>query len=230
MAQPTTPASPPRVFVLGATGLLGRLAVAALVRRGARATCLVRSAARARAVPELARDVELVEGAVDDADALARCVAACPDGVLVCLGHVYGEPSTSRFMTAAVSKLLPAMRAAAVTRLVDVSGVVNAQPGDSSGAWYGFMRLWLSATKPSVLADHEGKTRAIEAAATEWPGLEWTIARPPLLTNSAASGCRAVAAVDASCSASVSRADVAAFMVDELFARRWVRKAPVVCA
>lgn len=232
MSTPTSP-PPTRVLLFGATGRTGRLVAQLLLAEPAlfRVTAFVRSAARARAgAPELASErVALVEGSTDDAAAVAAAVGGA-DVVVHALGHAYGETDSS-FMTRLVKSVLAAMKASpSCRRLIDVTGVTCFEPADATSLVYSAMSLYLRALKNTVVLDHAAKTAAIRAAAAEWPELSYTIARPPILTDAARGGYRAVAAADASCSVAVSRADVAAFIVDEIRAPRWRNAAPVVCA
>ena len=60
-------------------------------------------------------------------------------------------------------------------------------------------------------------------------GLEWTIVRPGLLTNGPLTGqARALSAPADWRFGSVSRADVAEFLVREAFERRFVGKTPLL--
>ena len=223
-----------RVLVFGATGATGALVVRLLLAQPERfaVTAFVRprrAGAPPRTLPFDAAAVRLVEAGTDDEAAVAAAVAES-DVVVNTLGHFYGETDAS-FMTRLITRVLAAMRASGgrCARLVDVSGVACPEPGDGSVLVFSFMNVYLRVLKNSVMLDHAAKTAAIKAAAAGWQELNWTIARPVMLTNSAASGYRAVAAADASCSSLVSRADVARFIVDELEQPRWPRAAPVVC-
>ena len=231
-AAPTggTPAAPTRVLLFGATGRTGLLVAQLLLARPERfaVPAYVRSAARARAVPQLS-GAALVEGSTDDAAAVSAAVAGA-EVVVNGLGHAYGETDAS-FMTRLIKTVLAAMRASPggrCTRLVDVSGVTCFEPADASVWLYGAMSAYLKLLKNSVVLDHAAKTAAIRAAAAEWPALRYTIARPPILTDGAPRGYRAVAAADGQCSAFVARADVARFMVDEIEHCRWPNAAPIV--
>lgn len=220
-----------RVLVFGATGRLGAEIVRLMLARPARFAVAAFVRARrsgAARLPFDAAAVRVIEGSTDDAVAVAAAVAEA-DVVVHALGHVYGETDAS-FMTRLMASVLAAMRRSpACTRLVDVSGVTSFEGGDARLLLYSLMDTYLRIAKPTVLADHAGKTAAIKAAAAEWPALRYTIARPPILTEGAARGYRACAVADAACTSFVSRADVAAFMVDEVDAPKWPNAAPIVC-
>jgi putative NADH-flavin reductase len=224
-------APPTRVLIFGATGRTGALVAQLLLAEPASfaVTAFVRSAARARAAPQLAGALTLVEGSTDDAAAVAAAVAGA-DVVVHALGHAYGETDAA-FMTRLVRTVLAAMRASPggrCSRLIDISGVTCFEPADGTSVLYGAMSVFLRVFKNTVSVDHATKTAAIRAAAAEWPQLSYTIARPPILTDGAPCGYRAVAAADASCSAFVSRADVARFIVDEIKSCKWRNAAPIV--
>ena len=118
--------------------------------------------------------------------------------------------------------LIDAMRESGVRRLVTVTGL---GAGDSRGHG-GF--LYDAIIFPLVLKrvydDKDVQEQMIRAS-----GLEWTIARPGLLTSGPATGqARALADPKDWRAGSVSRADVADFLVREAFERRFVGKTPLL--
>lgn len=59
-------------------------------------------------------------------------------------------------------------------------------------------------------------------------GLDYTNVRPPRLTNGPAAGAVRTSADGRGLSKSISRADVAAFLVSQLDDRTWLRQSPVI--
>ena len=153
-----------RVFVLGATGTIGRATVAALVARGHRVVCLVRPRAGAggRLAPDAMRALlpgaELRFGDPCDATALARDGLAGErfDALVSCLASRTGAPADAWAVDhRAHLQALDAARAAGVGHMVLLSAICVQKP-----------RLAFQHAKLAF-------EQALMAS-----GIDWTIVRP----------------------------------------------------
>jgi nucleoside-diphosphate-sugar epimerase len=146
------------VAVTGATGFVGRHAVAELLRRGHHVRALVRDRGRA----SLPAGVELVEGAIGNRDAIAALAAGA-----TALIHAAGIVSASRdadyFRVNAdpLPAIAAAATAAGVSRMVHVSS--------------------LAAREPSISAYAASKRRAEELLAPLADRLSLIMLRPPAI-------------------------------------------------
>jgi uncharacterized protein YbjT (DUF2867 family) len=147
------------------------------------------------------------------------------DAVIETLGAPKDLAATlwgTRLFSSATRILVDAMNERGVRRLVAVTGL---GAGDSRGHG-GF--LYNTIAFPLVLEriynDKDVQEQMIRAS-----GLEWTIVRPGLLRGGKATG-RARALTDPKdwTTGSVTRADVAAFLVREAFERRYVGRTPLL--
>lgn len=197
-----------RVFVLGATGGTGRALVDQALARGHRVTAFVRSPDKLGALRDC---VTVRQGDPRSADEL---VAALPrhDAVVSALG----PPGTGRttILGDSARALVSAMQSVGVQRLLVVSaGMLFADAGVLGAI---LQRTFLrNVAKDSLEMEH-----VIVAS-----GVAWTIVRPPRLTSGALTGSYNVA--DARLPpgrGSISRADVARFMLDELAERAHVHR------
>jgi uncharacterized protein YbjT (DUF2867 family) len=187
----------------------------------------VRAFARNAAAIEIETPgLEKIPGDALDAAAVAKAVEGV-DAVIQSLGA--GEkqgPQVLLFGTTLFSRatriLIDAMRARAVKRLVAVTGL---GAGDSRGH-IGFLydAILFPLLLKRIYDDKDVQEQVIKAS-----GLAWTIARPGLLTNEPMTGqIRALCDQKDWCFGSVSRADVADFLVREAFERRYVGKTPLL--
>lgn len=143
-----------RVAVLGASGFLGRHALPELVRAGHRVLAL------ARRPPPSAPGVEPLAGDALDADTLRRALQGADAAVnLVGIHHGHGTQSFERVHVELPARLVEAMRAVGVSRLVHLS-VLCARPDPQ-------------------LAYHDSKHRGEEVVRQS--GLAWTILRPAIV-------------------------------------------------
>jgi putative NADH-flavin reductase len=161
-----------------------------------------------------ALDAAAIGAAVAGTDAVIQSIGAPKTAMAVLAG--------TTLFSKATRILIDAMQAAGVRRLVAVTGM---GAGDSRGHG-GF--LYDAVMFPLVLKriydDKDVQEQMIRAS-----GLEWTIARPGLLTGGAGTGRMRVLADRKDWQVgSVTRADVADFLVREAFERRYVSQTPVL--
>ena len=160
------------VFVTGGTGFVGAHLVRALRERGDRVTCLVRR-------PELAerlgwRDVRLVRGDLDDADALRR---GCAEAEIVF--HVAGKVvardavefmATNRDGTANV---LEAAQEHGVARFVLVSSLAAAGPTTRGQP--------IDESRPPAPVTDYGRSKLAAEVLVRAMSFPWTVVRPPVV-------------------------------------------------
>ena len=209
-----------KLLVIGATGATGQKIVRQALEAGHQVSALVRDAAKARFAPSVHKAV----GDVLDPVSLERALVG-QEAVVCALGSAATGPFKRMTMLSEGTRhLVAAMGAQDTKRLVCITGT---GAGDSKGHgpwWYN----WL--VQPLVLRGvYEDKTR--KEALVRASRLDWTLVRPGVLTNAPARGLEAVRALTdltGQRAGSISRADVAAFCLDELTAGRYRHQAPVI--
>jgi putative NADH-flavin reductase len=192
-----------RLFILGATGGIGRQLLDQALERHHRVTAFVRSPQKLGA----RRDrLTVIQGNVRDADAMSRALAG-HDAVLSTLGPP--GPARNTITSDSARATVAAMQGAAIDRLL-VVGVAALFPDIGT-----FGRFLRSTLLRNIADDSAEMERIVEASR-----LDWTIVRPPRLTNGPRREHCAVAddrlPNGAGRNATISRADVADFMLDEL--------------
>ena len=207
-----------RILVFGATGPLGRQVVDQALSAGHQVTAFVRTAGRLDPRPGL----QEMAGDVLDAGAVAAAVPG-HDAVISALGH--SRPSAEgRDLHPGASNIIGAMKAAGVSRLIWISshGV-----GDSRGrSGFLFERIFVPLRLRAEFADKEREEALVTAS-----DLDWTIIRPARLTNGRRTGrLQAEPRLRISIRNSVSRADVAGFVLTELEHGDYLLSAPTVAA
>jgi putative NADH-flavin reductase len=191
---------PKLILVLGATGGIGRALVEQAVQRGHSVTAFVRSPEKLGAPPE---GVTVRRGDPHDVDEL-RAALPGHDGVISALGPPGPGPTTLHRDCA--RSTVAAMRAAGVPRLLIVSAAVLFE---DHGFSYWLLRKTLLR---NIAQDCSEMERVVKAS-----GLDWTIVRPPRLTNGRLTGHYGVEEDRMpKGGSSVSRADVAQFLLEEL--------------
>jgi putative NADH-flavin reductase len=208
----TTSETPMRLFILGATGGTGRALVNQALQRGYRVTAFVRSPNKIASPRER---LTVVAGNPMNGDALAAALVG-HDAVLSALGPHGPGPTT--LVGDCARCAVSAMHLAGVRRLLVVGVAVLFE---DSGIFASILRRTLLRNIAKDSADME---RIVMAS-----NLDWTIVRPPRLTNGPLTGRYSVSDDHlprraGGGAAWISRADVAHFMLDEVTQRAHVRR------
>ena len=199
------------VAVLGATGATGREVVHAAMRRGHAVTAVVREAGRG-SFPAGVR--EMVWPEVTGDETLAAVFRGV-DAVISTLGGAAQGPTT--VCEDGGRATVAAMSAAGVTRLVTVSAHGVCESHDRS--LYA-LAVWVNV--PERMRDKERMEHVITRS-----DLEWTIVRPPALKNAPARGhYRTGVDLPIRLWSSISRSDLADFLVREVEAPAYVHAFP----
>ena len=205
-----------KLVVFGATGPTGKELVAQALDRGYEVTAFAR---RPAAVPVRER-LRVVPGdTVRDADAVADAVRG-QDAVVSALG-VRTSFFPRGLMQRSLANIVPAMEAAGVKRFVLMSafGVGESKKDAPVGP-----RLMYHTLLACIFADKRAAEESLRRSE-----LDWTIVYPVLLTNGPRSvRYRAAERLELRGFPSISRADVADFMLRELVERRFVRRTVVL--
>jgi putative NADH-flavin reductase len=203
---------------VGATGGTGRQLVAQALERGLTVTALARNNSKLQVEhPRLT----VVQGDVLDAASLDVAMRG-QDAVLSALGHKrYFYPS--RILSEGTSNILRAMTAHRVGRLVCETSLGIGDSAGRMGLYYTFFVIPL--ILPLYFWDKTRQERVIAAS-----NVDWVIVRPGALTNGTRqSRLRHGGRVGSFLrTVRVSRADVAAFMLDQLASNGYLRAAPGV--
>ena len=204
-----------RLLILGATGPTGRQVVDQALAAGHEVTAFARSAARVTVKhPNLTVEI----GDATESHALERPMIG-RDAVLSALGA--GNSLRSEIASRATAALIAAMRAQGLRRIVSLSafGV-----GESFQQASLLQRLAYRTLLRQIFAD-----KAKADAMLRQSGLEWTLVYPTVLTDGARTDtCRVGEKLAMKGMPTVSRADVAAFMLAQLSTAEWLRRTAVI--
>lgn len=198
-----------KVVLFGATGLTGRHVLTQALARGHEVTALVR---RPESLDVKSESLRLVKGDALDAAAVAAAIEG-QDVVLQCLGiggKGDGKPST--MVSDATRLILDAMRAHGVRRLVCMS---NLGAGDSAtfGPWI-YRVFLLPVFMKWLVAIIDDKNR-MEPMVRE-SGLDWTLARFPAILDRAAKGRLRESPENQGLGFTITAADAATWLLDQL--------------
>lgn len=200
-----------RVLLLGASGRAGGEVLGCLLLSGADVTSFGRTAPKRPGARHVA-------GAIDDADALAAAMDG-RDAVLSCLASTNSEPVCSRAAAAVI-----AAAGGRPVRFLSIGGAGVDAPGDRKGVPDRLVGLIMRVPVGRMLADRQAELAMLERSA-----LDWTMLRPPRLTEGAPKGAWAFS-FERPPSFAIDRADLAGAMVEAIGRPDLRRRAPFVAA
>jgi putative NADH-flavin reductase len=206
-----------KLLVLGATGGTGRLIISEALARGHEVTALVRS-------PEKAGDLtgaRLIVGDVRDENALRHALRG-QGAVVSALGTPASPCREVKLLSTATRALVSAMKAEQVSRLVCITGM---GAGDSAGhGGFLFDRLIFPLLLKNVYADKDRQEAVVRDS-----GLDWVLVRPSVLNDKPGRGAiRPITDLSDFHGGSISRQDVATFVLDQLQADNWLHRSPLI--
>jgi uncharacterized protein YbjT (DUF2867 family) len=209
-----------RLVVFGASGGCGSHLVRQAAARGHQVTAVVR--------PETSyqppNGATSTRGSVLHADFVAAAVSG-QDAIASCLGIRYAHPWARRespddFISRATANIVSGMKAAGVQRICVISA---AGVGDSRSAANLPLRFVIATSNVGIAyADLERVEQILRAS-----GLDWQAVRPTTLNNRAGTG-KPRLTTTFPMTASIARADVAAFMLAQLEAAAFADRTPMI--
>ena len=203
------------VLVIGAAGRIGEALVNEALAAGHKVTAFVRRPAQYKKA-----NVRVVAGDVLDAAAVDVAVAG-QDAVIDALGGKTPWKVTT-METSAARNIVDAMRRHGVRRLLKIS-VVGAGESVKNAGFFN-KHLLMKTFLRGLLVDKAGMEAEVKGT-----NLDWTLVRPPMLTDGEKTGVARVLSPESGEKAhKIGRADLAAFMVQLLESRLYVRQAVTV--
>jgi putative NADH-flavin reductase len=206
-----------RIALLGASGRTGRRVLAEAAQRGHDVSVLVRDPARLPA--DLPTGVRVVVGDSTSPEALTELVKEA-DVVLSALGPT-GKDHHLHESTA--QALVSVMQEPGPRRFVGVSGAGVDVPGDQKALGDKVISALILR-----LGGQAVKDKPAEYAVWAGSNLDWTLVRPPRLNDDAGTGAIEHDAHRSTQSTKLTRADLAALVLDVAEHDLYVRSAPFV--
>jgi putative NADH-flavin reductase len=202
-----------KLVVFGATGKSGRQIVEQALADGHEVTAFARNRA---AISINHPKLKVVQGDALDASAVSQAIAG-QDAVLFAIG--INRRSTMTVCTDATRNIIAGMKEHGVRRFICLSAYGASETKDTA--------LYSKVLRAFIGKRVEDKDRQEELLRAS--DLDWVLVRPPLLTNGARRGRYLVGAdIPIKLFSSVSRADVAEFMLKQLTDDTYLRQAPTI--
>lgn len=205
--------------LLGGSGRTGKYIIEQALDAGHYVKALVRTPSKITIHhPRLT----LLQGDATDSASIDQLVRDV-DVVISVLGHADNRPSDMQ--TVAAQHLVAAMKQHGVKRIISLTGGGVRDPNDQPRGIDHVFGVLLRLFSANVLADAENHARVLRQS-----GLEWILVRGPRLTEEPFTGRYRVGYVGVNSGTSVSRADLAHFILQQLTDSTYVGKSPMVSA
>lgn len=202
-----------KALVFGATGGTGRLIVERCLAEGHETSAFIHRDRRGVAAG-FGSSVRVSRGDVRDRDAVRSAVDG-HEAVLVALGVTPGR--TGSVLSSGTRNIVREMEGCGVSRLIVETGAGLAESVRLPLLWR------ISAALPPMRSMFADKRRQEEVVRNS--GLVWTIVRPANLTDGPQTNDYSAAeALELDASSTISRADVASFMVSQMTNTAFIRK------
>lgn len=209
------------VAVFGGTGGVGRHVVDQLLVQGHSIAIPARDPAKVK--QPASERLRVIAGGLDDPAAIEQVVAGS-DAVISALGPSLDRNTKGTPVANGTAAIVAAMERAGVRRYIGMATPSIPDLRDRPTLRAKLLRRMASVGLPNALRELDGMTEAIERS-----GLEWTVARFIRPTNGAATGhIRSGFLGRDSIGWSITRVDIAAFLVAQLTDVRFIRAAPVI--
>ena len=208
-----------KITILGSTGFVGKVLVRKALDAGYEIRTLVRNPEK---LGEFRNRVEFVQGSIFESSVIDATV----NGTEAILSTVCLPPGKNGDPVAyqkAMQNLVEAMHKHGIKRLIHIGGAVHA--GGDNENWTlsrKFLRFFLNMlSKPVLIAKH------LEWEVLKSSDLDWTLVRPPRITRGKATGIITIDEKNLS-SLQVSVEDLTNFMIEQITAKNWIQKAPLI--
>lgn len=200
------------IAVFGGSGATGKALLVRMVQKGLAVRVLVRKAAT---VGVTTARVEVVEGALSKPEDVLATLQGC--GSVIC---VFGPrpPYIDVFCEQATANIVDAMQRLGIRRLVCQTGGMIGDYRANRTLPFQWMSDMFRGHSPQIANDRVGQEHVVMDS-----GLDWTIIKPPRLTDGAAKGkCCIGTDVRLGMLSSITRADLADFLITETLEPQYI--------
>lgn len=205
-----------KITIFGATGTTGKYLIDEALRRGIETTVFARSSSSFHH-PQ----VRIFKGDLTDKGVLAQAIQGA-DAILSALGPASLKHPNDLPITRASEAIISVMREQGVRRLVAISTGTAPDPDDRFDAKINLPAALIRVMLPTSYRDIIGLAATIRRS-----DLDWTMVRVGFLKNRPPSGSTNIGLYGKTKhSWTVSREEVATFMLDQISSREFIGKAP----
>ncbi|GAA4316307.1 SDR family oxidoreductase [Mucilaginibacter gynuensis] len=207
-----------KVAVIGGTGKAGKYIIKELISQGYSIKMLLKRP-HLRAQFEHPQ-IQFTEGNMADAETARALIKDCT-AVISAIGQRQDEPLISALAT---TNIIAAMKEYGIKRYILITGITMDVPGDTKNTYTQAMTDFMKKSYPEIVAD---KQRVLDILNNS--DIDWTIVRLPVIKQTDERGKLLVDLHDCP-GESISTANLAAFLVQQITDTGYIGKAPFVAS
>jgi len=206
-----------KIVVFGATGGTGRQVVTQALAKGYQVVAFTRSLQK---LPANGDNLIPFEGDIGEAEKVSEAI----QGVEAVISSLGPTDNKAQFVASrGTANILAGMKQHGVSRLVVTAGAGVSDPNDAPKFFNKLMNRLVKSISGNVYADMVEVARIVRES-----DVNWTIVRVPRLIDGPKTGKVSVAWVGKGMGMQISRADLAAFLLDQLEDDTYLRQAPAI--
>lgn len=205
-----------KVAIFGGSGKTGRYLIQQSLHAGHQVVALVRTPAKLNLQHP---NLRVIQGSILEAESVSSTVQGA-DAVISVLGPSSNKPEFA--ISRGMDNILAAMQTHSVRRIIISAGAGVREADDRPKSVDRFFGLLLGIVSKNVVADMQQVVQKVKSS-----DRDWTVVRVPMLTDAPAQGSLKVGVVG-DISPRIARADMAAFMLEQVSDSRFIRKAPAI--
>jgi len=205
-----------KIVIFGASGKVGQLVTAELIKRGHSVTACVYGP------NPFAHNERLtvMSGDVHKLNDIEKAIFG--NQVVVSALGSWGTP-TKDILSSAMTHIVPTMEKHKISRLVSLTGADARDKGDTPNFLQKCTHLLFGTLQPKIMADGETHIKILRSSK-----LDWTVVRSPVMTNSGSYGGYKLRNILPLPWAKINRHDVALAIADLAENHEFIHQSPVI--
>ncbi len=208
-----------KITILGSTGFVGKVLIKKAIAAGYQVKTLARSPEK---LEEFKDKIEIIKGSVFESSSVEAAIEGA-EVVLSTIGPPQRNPGDPVQYEKAMKDIVSAMNKYGIKRYIHIGGAGHS--GGENEEWTlsrKSLRFFLTLFSKQILV-----AKHLEWEVLKTSDLDWTLVRPPRITNEEASG-NILANEKRLESLKVSVGDLTDFILEQITSKDWIRKAPLV--
>jgi putative NADH-flavin reductase len=208
-----------KITILGSTGFVGKVLIRKAIAEGYQVKTLARNPEK---LEEIKDKIEIIKGSVFESSSVEAAIEGA-EVVLSTIGPPQRNPGDPVQYEKAMKDIVSAMNKYGIKRYIHIGGAGH--PGGENEKWTmsrKLLRFFLTLFSKQILV-----AKNLEWVVLKTSDLDWTLVRPPRITNEEASG-NILANEKRLESLKVSVGDLTDFILEQITSKDWIRKAPLV--
>jgi putative NADH-flavin reductase len=208
-----------KIAILGSTGFVGKVLIKKAIAAGYQVKTLARNPEK---LEEIKNKIEIIKGSVFESSSVEAAITGA-EVVISTIGPPQRNPGDPVQYEKAMKNIVSAMDKYGIKRYIHIGGAGHS--GGENEKWTmgrRLLRFFLALFSKQILV-----AKHLEWEVLKTSDLNWTLVRPPKITNEEASGNISANEYRLE-SLKVNVGDLSDFILEQITSKNWIRRAPLV--